>query len=70
MIEIRDDKFYILDTKTGKWVFQTEDDAINKLKEIAKKTEPENTKIVEISIGKDEWSIVQVPWSKIAMKLL
>jgi len=70
MIEIKDDKFYILDSEGGKWVFKTEGEAIKKLKDIAKKSDSEKTRIIEVDIGGDEWSIKQVPWSKIAMELI
>jgi len=70
MIEIKDDKFYILDSGNSKWIFATEDEAVKKLKEVAKESDPEKTRIIEIDIGGDEWSIKQVPWSKIAMKLI
>ncbi|MBW1973344.1 MAG: hypothetical protein JRI44_11020 [Deltaproteobacteria bacterium] len=70
MIEIKDDKFYILDSENGKWIFATEDEAIKKLKDTAKKSNPEKTRIIEVDISGDEWSIKQVPWSKIAMKII
>lgn len=70
MIEIKDGKFYILDSENGKWIFVTEDEAIKKLKDTAKKSDPEKTRVIEVDISDDEWSIKQVPWSKIAMKLI
>lgn len=70
MIEIKNDKFYILESEVGKWIFETEDDAIKKLKEVAKKSNPEKTRIIEVDVSGGEWSIKQVPWSRIAMKLI
>jgi len=68
MMKIRDDKFYVLESENGKWIFETEDDAIKKLKEVPKN--PDATMILEVDVGGDNWSIAQVPWSKIAMKLM
>lgn len=70
MLEIKDNKFYILESGAGKWIFESEDDAIKKLKDVAKKSDTEKTRIIEIDIGGEEWSIKQVPWSRIAMKLI
>ena len=70
MMEIKEDRFYVLESENGKWIFETEDDAIKKLKDVAKKNDPEKTRIIEVDISEGEWSIKQVPWSRIAMKLI
>ena len=68
MIEIKNDKFYVLESENGKWLFETENDAVKKLKEIPKN--PDVTIILEVDVSEDKWSITQVSWSKIAMKLM
>jgi len=61
------EEFYILKTEDKKWLFNTEDEAIKKLKE---NKDTEKTSILKIDISQDEWQIVQVPWNRIAMKLM
>ena len=68
MMEIKEDKFYVLESENGKWLFESEDDAVKKLKDVKKN--PDVTRVLKVDISKGEWSIKQVPWSKIAMKLM
>jgi len=70
-MKIEGDVFYLLDVN-GKYIFNTEDEAIEKLKEISKaeKPDPEKTLIFEVNSEGEEWKIKQVPWSKIAIGLL
>ena len=70
MMEIKEDRFYVLESEDGKWIFETEDEAIKKLKDVAKKANPENTRILEVDLSGEEWSIKQLPWSRIAFKLI
>ncbi|HIE22834.1 MAG TPA: hypothetical protein EYP68_01220 [Candidatus Korarchaeota archaeon] len=71
MIKIEGDVFYVLDARDEKWVFAKEEDAISKLKEVAKgNPDPEQVKILEVDCSEDKWSIKQMSWAKIAMKLL
>jgi hypothetical protein len=70
-IKIEGDVFYVLDAGDEKWVFSKEKEAIEKLKEVAKKNpDPEQVKILEVDISTDKWSIKQMSWAKIAMGLL
>jgi len=70
-IKIEGNKFYVLDTEDEKWVFAKEEEAINKLKEVAKNiSNPEEVKILEVDMSTDKWSIKQLSWAKIAISLL
>jgi len=66
MMEI-DEEFYMLKSENKKWLFRTEDEAIEKLKE---NKDTENTSILKVNVDKDQWEIIQVPWNRIAMKLM
>jgi len=71
-MKIEGETFYLFETENEKYVFNTEQEAIDKLKEISRQKEPnpEETLILKVNPSGQEWDIQQVPWSKIAMKLL
>ena len=66
MMEIKDE-FYMLKNEDKKWLFNTEDEAIKKLKE---NKDTEKTTILKVDVSGDQWEIIQVPWNRIAMKLM
>ena len=61
------EEFYMLKNENKKWIFNTEDEAIKKLKE---NKDTETTSILKVDVTGDQWEIVQVPWNRIAMKLM
>lgn len=62
---------YCLDTGKEKYLFQTEDDAIEQLRKLDKKTiSPDNSQIVSVNTTGNTWKLTPVPWSRIAIKLL
>jgi len=63
--------FYLLDVGKDKWVFLTEDEAIEQMKKLVKSGNTTNDiKILSVDCSKDQWEIKQVSWMKIAMKLM
>lgn len=63
--------FYCLDTGKEKYIFATMDEAIDVLKSIDKKEiDTENAQILEVNTSGTTWKLTQVPWSKIAFKLI
>jgi len=65
------EKFYFLDAEREKWVFSTEDEAVAKLRDVAKDVnDPDEVKIFEVDASGEKWSIRQVSWARIAMKLI
>jgi len=63
--------FYLLDVGKDKWVFLTEDEAIDQMKKLVKSGNTTNDiKILSVDCSKDQWEIKQVSWMKIAMKLM
>lgn len=62
---------YCLDTGKEKYLFATEDEAIEQLKKLDKKNiNPDNSQIVQVTTTGNTWKLTQVPWSHIAVKLL
>ena len=62
---------YCLDTGKEKYLFVTEDEAIEQLKKLDKRNiNPDNSQIVQVSTTGNAWKLTQVPWSHIAVKLL
>jgi len=70
-MKIEGENFYLLDSGEEKHVNNSQDEAVNKLKEISNETDtnPEDMAIYKVAPG-EEWEIKQVPWSKIAVGLL
>ena len=72
MLEIENDKFYVLELGDKKWLFKTEKEAIDALKEKAKSEDinPEKINVLEVDLSKEKWEVKGIPWSKIALQLI
>lgn len=71
-IKIIDDKFYVLKTSKEKWIYSNENEAIEGLRQymLNENIKPDDLLILEVSIKENNWEITQIPWSKIAFKLV
>jgi len=72
-LKIENDTFYLLDAGTDKRLCDTENNAIQALKQVAaadKDLNPETISIMEINTSGAKWEIKSVPWSKIAIGLI
>lgn len=72
-LKIQKDTFYLLDAGKDKRLCDTENNAIQALKQVAaadKDLNPETISIVEINTSGEKWAIKSVPWSKIAIGLI
>ena len=66
-----DTTVFCLDTGSAKYLFTTEDAAIEYLKTLDKKDiNPDNSQIAQVLATGNTWKLTQVPWSRIAIKLL
>jgi hypothetical protein len=66
-----DNTLYCLDTGKEKYLFITEDEAIEHLKKLDKKNiNPDNSQIVQVTTTGNTWKLTPIPWSHIAVKLL
>jgi len=72
-IKIEKNKFYILEAGNDKWIYSSEKDAINSLKEKLsenKDLNQDNVNILEVDTKEEKWQIKQMSWSKIAVELI
>jgi len=72
-LKIKGDKFYVLKLRDEKWIYCEEDIAIKALRDHVSKDKnlkPNDISILEVTIKGEKWEIVQVPWSKIVLKLI
>lgn len=71
-IELKKDVFYLFEGST-KILSDSVEELVNELKEIVRRGEnvdPEALAIYEVDTSGKEWSIKQVPWSRIAISLM
>ena len=72
-MKIEDGKFYVLEAGNEKWIYSLENEAINSLKEMLsenKSLDEKNISILEVDMREENWQVKQIPWSKIALKLI
>jgi len=72
-MKIEDGKFYVLEAGNEKWIYSLENEAINSLKEMLsenKSLDEKNISILEVDTREENWQVKQIPWSKIALKLI
>jgi len=72
-MKIEKDTYYLLDAGDDKRLCDTENNAIQALKQVAaadKDLNPETISIMEINTSGAKWEIKSVPWSKIAIGLI
>jgi hypothetical protein len=66
-----DNMLFCLDTGKEKYLFVTEDEAIEHLRKLDKKSiNPDNSQIVQVNTTGNTWKLTPIPWSHIAVKLL
>ncbi len=72
-MKIENNKFFVLETKDEKWVFNKENEAIKSMKEITsenKELKPEDISILEVDVKEKKWEIKEIPWARIALQLI
>jgi hypothetical protein len=72
-IKIQNEKFYVLKSKNEKWIYINEEHAVRvlrKLLEENKNLNPADISLLEVEVVSEEWTIKQVPWSRITMLLV
>jgi hypothetical protein len=66
-----DNTLFCLDTGKIKYLFATEEEAIEQLRKLDKnQINPDNSQIVQVNTTGNMWKLTQIPWSRIAIKLL
>ena len=72
-MRIQNDKFYVLKSNDGKWIYSNEEHAVAVLRDLLKDNtslNPEEVSLLEVNVEAEEWEIKQVPWSRITMLLI
>ena len=72
-MKIQNGIFFLLDAGKDKRLCDTENDAINALKQSMaadKDINPEKISILEVKTSGSKWEVISVPWSKIAVGLI
>ena len=71
-LKVKGHTFYLLDAGDEKWIYDTEDGAIEGLKTLVSNQEldSERVNIFEVNTEGEKWEIKSVPWSKIAIALM
>jgi hypothetical protein len=71
-LEVKDNTFYMVQLPENKTIHETEDEAINYLKDNANNVDPEeeDVSLVEVSVEGDDWTIAEMPWQTIALRLM
>ena len=72
-MKVKNDRFYLLDAIDEKWIYDSEDGAIDALKALVSKNKelnPEDVNIFEVNTAGENWEIKSVPWSRIAIGLM
>lgn len=66
---VAEDKVYFVDGNK-QYLFDSYSEAINEVKNLMEKLEPEDILLMEMSISGDEIEATQIPWSQIAQELI
>jgi len=72
-MKIKDDKFFVLEVGSEKWIYDSAATAIKSMKEALSQTKdvnPENVSILEVITREKKWEVKELPWSRIAISLI
>jgi len=72
-LEIKNDTFFVLETSGTKSIFDSEAEAVGKLKTVVAKNpnlNVEQVSIIKVNVKGEKWEMAEIPWSKIAMELM
>lgn len=64
--------FHVVKTPNNDYIVDSEDEAIDVLKEDATDIQPDSSDvtIVKVTTSEDDWSLKEMPWQEIALRLL
>jgi len=72
-MKVENNRFYLLDATDEKWIYDSEEGAIEALRALVSKDKeknPEEFSIFEVNTAGEKWEIKSVPWSRIAIGLM
>lgn len=70
-MKLEGNEFWLLDSSDDKRIYDNLDDAVKSVKSLMESdVDTDNMSLVVVTFEGDNWSIKQVPWSEIAVKLV
>jgi len=71
-MQIDNGEFHVVTVEERRQLFNEEEEAIQHLEDNVSNIDPESDEvsIVQVSVDEDEWSIAEMPWQEIALRLL
>lgn len=71
-MEVEDDTFFVVQSPNKMHVYQTQSESIDHLRSNADKLNAEDPDITisEVTVDGEDWTIKQLPWQRIAVKLM
>lgn len=71
-LEVTDDTFFLVQIPEGKTIHDNEDGAIKYLRQRADNVNPEEDEVavVRVSVDGEDWTIAEMSWQNIALKLM
>jgi hypothetical protein len=71
-LEVTDGTFYMVQIPDGKTLHQTEKEAIDFLKKHVDNVNPEtdDVSVVRVSVENEDWTIAEMSWQNIALRLM
>lgn len=71
-LEIHDDTFYVVQLPDRKTLHDSEEAAIEHLRENAPDVNPESSdvSVVRVAIENEDWTIAEMSWQNIALRLM
>jgi len=71
-MKIEEGTFYVAQFPESSYVFADQSDAVDKLRENSDKLDEDANgfSVVEVDFSDDDWSVMEIPWQRIAVQLL
>lgn len=71
-LDVEDGTFFMVQLPDSETLHQTEDDAIEYLRDRAENVDPESDDVgvVRVSVEGDDWTIAEMSWQNIALRLM
>lgn len=71
-LKVNDNTFFMVQLPTEKTIHQKEEDAIGHLQDQAENLNPESdaVSVVKVSVEGEDWTIAEMSWQNIAIRLM
>lgn len=71
-LEVQNGTFFMVQLPDGKTLHQTENEAIEYLRDRAENVDPETDEVnvVRVSVENEDWTVAEMSWQNIALRLM